>query len=181
MAALRAALLFVLVAACANETMHSSRLDSSGLTVSTLSAAITLARPVRTLAAGARDYAYIGPVEINSMGHRDYYLWVGLASTVDREFVGFVPDSAVALLFVVDKEPMILPLRQWDRQLDESPYHGTAPVYETLAAPTTLDQIHRIATATSVELHVVADSQTAARYRHWDGHWDAWADFPTTN
>ena len=76
------AALAALVQGCAAEMERSSRLDSSGLTVATEASAVVFANPVRTFAAGARDYAYLGPVEINRMGDRQYFLWVGLASTI---------------------------------------------------------------------------------------------------
>lgn len=163
---------------CSAEPPKTSRLDSSGLTVVTQDSAIMVARPVRKLAAGARDFAYIGPVEINRMGHRDYYFWIGLASTVDRDLVGLVPANAIALAVVVDDEPMILPLSEWATSLDVPPYQSTVPVYVTLMAQTSLDQIHRIAEAKSVEIHVIADTDTALRYQAWQGTWSAWSAFP---
>ena len=188
-------ILATLLIGCSTEVPKSSRLDSSGLTVVTHSDAMMLARPVRTLAAGARDYAYVGPVEINRMGKREYFFWVGLASTVDRELNGLTPDDAVALALVIDDEPMVLPLVEWDTDLDLPPYEATAPIYATLAAPTSLDQIHRIATAESVELHIIPDTNDSAsyetelgtsastrhgtQYRAWHGDWTTWSAFPS--
>ena len=175
------ACLAVLLAGCSVDLPRTSRLDSSGLTVVTNQEVIMLARPVRTLAAGARDFAYIGPVEINRMGRRDYYFWIGLASTVDRDLVGTLPEEAVALAVFVDDEPMILPLSVWDTSLDLPPYHATVPVYATLMAPTSLDQIHRIAAAKSVELHLIAGVDSAHRYRAWQAAWSTWSEFPNEN
>ena len=172
------ACLAVLLAGCTVGLPQTSRLDSSGLTVVTIHDAVMLARPVRTLAAGARDFAYIGPVEINRMGRRDYYLWIGLASTVDRDLVGAMPTDAVALAVFVDDEPMILPLSEWDTSLDLPPYQSTVPVYATLMASTSLDQIHRIAAAKSVELHLIAGTDNAHRYRAWQATWSSWSEFP---
>ena len=179
---LRITVCTALLAGCTTHTIQSSitttRLDSGGLTVVTLADAIVFARPVRTLAAGARDYAYIGPVEINRMGNRQYFLWVALASTVDRDLVGLAPEDAVALALVVDENPMVLPLREWDTTLDTPPYDSTTPVYATLAAHTSLDQIHRIATANTVELHFIVDTgANAARYQQWEGTWSSLSEF----
>ena len=185
MAAMRrnfvAAAIAMLLTGCSTTGPDATRLDSSGLTIATLADAVLLARPVRTLAAGARDYAYVGPVEINRMGHREYFFWVGLASTVDRERVGLAPAAAIALTIIVDDEPMYLPLAEWDTPLDAPPYATTAPVYATLAAPTTLDQIHRIAAASAVEMHVIVGTNTAARYQAWQGDWASWSSFPPAN
>ena len=167
----------VLLTGCATQTSSTSRLDSSGLTVVTLADAIVFVRPVRTLAAGARDYAYIRPIEINRMGIRQYYLWIALASTVDRDLAGLVPMDAVAIALVVDENPMVLPLRKWDTTLDIPPYDSTAPVYATLAAHTSLDQIHRIASANEVELHFIIDTGNATHYQQWQGAWSSLSDF----
>ena len=168
----------LVLVACSTEAPKISRLDSSGLTIVTLNDAVMLARPVRALAANARDYAYIGPVEINRMGQREYYFWVGLASTIDRDRIGLAPAEAVALVIIIDGEPTTLPLSDWQTALDLPPYDSSAPVYRTLAAPTSLDQIHRIGIAHSVEFHIISALKTAARYRLWHGDIATWSGFP---
>lgn len=167
-----------LVISCSAEPTTTSRLDSSGLTIVTHDDMIMVARLAHKLAAGARDFAYIGPVEINRMGHRDYYFWIGLATTVDRDLVGLAPVNAVALALVVDDEPMIMPLSEWNTSLDVAPYPSTLPIRETLMASTSLDQIHRIAEAESIEIHLIADTDTAVRYQAWQGEWSTWSEFP---
>jgi len=173
----RTAICVVLLTGCATQSSSVSRLDSSGLTVVTLTDAIVLARPVRTLAAGARDYAYVGPIEINRMGDRQHFLWIALASTVDRELAGLDPQHAVELVLVVDESPMVLPLVEWDTTLDHPPYNSTTPIYATLAAHTSLDQIRRIASASAVELHLVVAAGNTARYQSWQGEWTAFSEF----
>jgi hypothetical protein len=168
----------MLVAACSGTPSSLSRLDSGGLTVVTLSDAVLLARPVPTLAAGARDYAYIGPVEINRMGNRRHYFWVGLASTIDRARTGLEPANPVALVLVADDAHMVFSLSEWTVAFDVPPYASTTPVYAALAAPASLDQIRRIARASAVEVRIIDDSGTTARYRHWRGAWADWAAFP---
>jgi len=163
--------------ACTTQTPVTSRLDSSGLTVVALNDAIVLARPVRQLTAAARDYAYIGPVEINRMGQREHYLWLGLASTVDRALADASPADAELLAILVDGQPMIFPLTDWSADLDRSPYETVVPVYATLSARASLDQIQRIAAATSIEVHIISNSGPAARYRMWQGAWSSWSLF----
>lgn len=171
-------LLTALLAGCASEPPRTSWLDSSGLTVVTHDEAILLARPVPTLAAAARDYAVVGPVEINRAGTLTFYLWVGLASTVDRERIGRSPPVGAALALIVDDEPMVLPLAPWEKDLDHPPYVSAAPIYAAMAAHTTLDQIHRIAASDSVSLHIITRAGTTATYRAWQGDWSAWTRFP---
>ncbi len=170
--------LAVLMQGCAAEMERSSRLDSSGLTVATEPNAVVFANPVRTFAAGARDYAYLGPVEINRMGERQYYLWVGLASTIDQDYVQREPPKADTLALIVNGEPMMLPLTAWETDLDLPPYESPAPVYATFSAATTVDQIHRIADAEFVELYLIAGDALDARYLPWDRLWTAWREFP---
>lgn len=160
---------------CANETLLTSRLDSNGLTIVTLDDPVVLALPVHQLAASARDYAYLGPVEVNRMGHRDYYLWVGLASTIDRKLVDVSPPGTQELTLLIDGSPVTLPLVDWVVDLDQSPYATSAPLYATYAAHASLDQIHKIANAESVEVHFVSASGANRRYQKWQGEWSSWS------
>lgn len=166
--------------ACSSQPPVTSRLDSGGLTVVALNDAVVLARPVRQLTVAARDYAYIGPVEINRMGQRNYYLWLGLASTVDRALADVSPADAESLAILVDGQPMILPLTNWGADLDRPPYETGVPVYAKMSARASLDQIHRIGEATSVEIHIVSSSSSADRYRVWQGAWSSWSLFGKT-
>ena len=163
------------ISACTAQSPLTTRLDSSGLTVVALDEAIVLARPVRQLTVAARDYAYIGPVEINRMGNREYFLWVGLASTVDRKFADASPADADMLALIVDGQPMKIPLGEWNMTLDESPYRSTVPLYATHAAHASLDQIERIASANSVAVHIITSSGRTTQYQRWRGDWQTWS------
>lgn len=168
----------MLLSACATTPSSVSRLDAGGRTVVALSDTILLAHAVPALAAGARDYAYIGPVEINRMGNRRHYFWLGLASTIDRTRGGLEPAVPVALVLLVDGTPMRFPLGEWPADLDPPPYPTTIPVYATLAAPASLDQIRRIARASNVEAEIQDDSGAEARYLTFNGDWTDWSAFP---
>jgi len=146
--------------------------------VVTLDEAVLLAHAVPGAAAGARDYAYIGPVEINRMGLREFYLWISLASTIDREYLGLTPIDATELVLIVDDEAMAFSIGTWNTDLDVAPYTSSAPVYATLEVSTTLDQIRRIAAAETVELHLIAATNTNSQYRFWKGDWAEWQKFP---
>ncbi len=172
-----AALSFV-VAGCSIQPDKNSRLDSSGITVVALPDAVVLAHRLPTVAAGAREYVFIGPVEINNMGRRDYFLWLSLASTIDRDFVGVPYTGASQLVLLVDNEPMQFAVKPWRTALDTPPYVSSAPIHETLAAQATLDQIHKIANASTVEVHLVDETNSNARYHLWTGSLSAWRGFP---
>ena len=164
-----------MLSGCADNTLRTSRLDSNGLTIVTLNDPIVLALPANQLAAAARDYAYLGPVEINRAGARSYLLWVGLASTVDRKLVDVSPADTRLLALLVDGQPVTLPLVDWMPGLDSPPYETAAPLYSTFAAHASLDQIRRIADAESVEVHFVSESGANRRYRKWQGDWSSWS------
>lgn len=170
--------LLCLVAGCAAPLPSPARLDSSGLTVVTEPDAAMFANPIRTVATGARDYAYLGPVEINRMGNRRYYFWVGLASTIDQDYVQRELPDADTLVLIVNGEPMLLPLSEWTTDLDVPPYESSAPVYAVFSADTSISQIQRIANAEFVELYLVAGDALDARYLPWDRQWLAWRGFP---
>ena len=174
------ALAALVMSACGTQPPIVSRLDTSGITIVTLDDAVVLARPVRRITAAARDYAYIGPVQINRMGNRDHYLWIGLASTVDRAFADVSPAKVSTLALLVDGQPMTLPLKEWSMKLDESPYESTVPIYAALSAHASLDQIQRIASANTVAVHIVTDSGQSTRYQRWHGAWQAWSGFTDT-
>ena len=164
----------VMLSGCVSSSPLSTRLDSFGVTVVTLDDPIVLARPVPQLAAAARDYAYLGPVEMNRMGDRDYYLWVGLASTIDRKLIDVAPADVQTLTLLLGGLPMTLPLADWAGGTDILPYEIGAPLYATFAARISLDQIQRIANADSVQVHFVSTSGDSRRYRLWQGEWTSW-------
>ena len=170
-----ATLLVICLGGCMTQAPIVSRLDSSGRTVVTLDDAIVLARPIPQLASAVRDYVYIGPVEINNMGKREHYLWIGLASTIDRKFAKIAPDRIDMLVLFVDGQPMTLSLTNWRTELDNPPYETAAPVYATYAARATLDQIRRIADATLVDVHMMSGTGRAGHYRMWQGEWSSWS------
>ena len=58
--------------------------DATGATVTTLERPMAFYRERPMLAANARDYIYIGPVEVNRSGELTYMLWATYASTIDR-------------------------------------------------------------------------------------------------
>ncbi len=165
------------VAACASQDPVNSRLDSSGLTVVALDEVIVLARSAPQLSTAARDYVYLGPVEINRMGELNHFVWVGMASTVDRTLAGQPLPKAASLALLVDGMPMELPLTSWETELDTPPYQSKVPVSESFAARASLDQINRIAMATSVEVHIITETGASARYEKWQGEWPDWSAF----
>lgn len=149
------------------------RLDPlTGMTLTSAGRALVFARTESSYSRSARDYLYVGPVETNRQGRRDYYLWVGVATTLDRGFVA--PEAAAprSLLVNVDGHPMELPLVPWSNA-DAS--RGTLDVYApavdvgaALAARVTLHQLELMTSAPLESLIVIDESGRAREYRRWD-------------
>jgi len=86
-AALLLAISFAGGCASSNNTTEYTReyLDTkTGVTITALNQPLILAHTEPRISRSLRDYLYIGPVEVNTMGKRSYYLWIGPFSTIDR-------------------------------------------------------------------------------------------------
>ncbi len=138
---------------------------------------IVLARRVPRYSASARDYVFLGPVEVNRMGELEYYLWVGAASTVDRPLYGETAPVSASLLVEADGAPLSLPLTDGSPAIDAVPYGVNVPIERTQHARITLDQVRRLADAGSVEVSVLLDSGTLVPYTLWRGDWLRWKQF----
>lgn len=156
-----------------------SRLDTqTGVTYVTLEDALGFASSQPQLATSARDYVYVGPVEINRMGSREYFLWVGVATTIDRDLAGAVLPNTTAISFVLDGEPMLLPLQAWSAVGRSAvPYLPPAPVLEDLGVAVSVDQISRIARAQQLELRLHSEGGKVRRFKTWDGKPSDWQSF----
>ena len=152
--------------------------EESGLTWASMDEPVVLARSTPQYTVAARDYIYIGPVETNSLGELVHHLWLGIGSTVDRELRGErAPDSST-LVLVVDGTPIAFPLHAWEAEFEASPYEAQVPITGARGVRVSLDQIQWIAQADSVEVQVVSESGSTARYELWEGSWLSWVDFP---
>lgn len=151
-----------------------STLDSKGRTEVRSTAVVTLALSQPRFSEAARDYLYLAPVESNEQGTRRYYLWLGLATTVDRAWVLAEPSEAATLVLVFDGLPVALPLSPWD----EAPDVATpAPVYAVRRAQVTLDELERLTTAASIEVQVTMADGARAPFSIWRGEWTDWLPF----
>jgi hypothetical protein len=167
--------LSVIVTACQTPSglAVNRQLDpASGMTLVAADRALVFARTENGLSRSARDYVYVGPVETNRQGRRDYYLWVGIATTLDRGFVA--PDSGApaSLLLDVGGTIMELPLVEWpDPETGPTSVELYAPavdVHTALAARVTLDQLELITGEPFDSLRVMDASGRTKAYRRWD-------------
>lgn len=160
------------LAGCADSTsVTRETLDpGSGVTVLRATAPMIFYRDNSGYAAHARDYIYLGPIEVNRMGVRSHYLWLGIWSTIRDD--GRLSDDRVGfddVILFVDGEPFPLELAGWT--LDA--IGVTEPVYVKPVASAadayyhvTLDQIRLLAAAQRIELRV--GTAHPMHYELWD-------------
>jgi len=162
---------------CASRAPLRSQLDEAGRTWLSAETPVALSRPAPRFSRAARDYLYLAPIEVNNGGTRSHYLWVGFGTTVDRRWPWAVPPEAQTLLLVLDGTPLTLPLADWDAQIGAALYRPPAPTYAVRRASVSLDELARIAAATSVEAQVVTRDGAADAYQLWSGRWSDWSAF----
>ena len=160
--------------ACASVASVNGRFDeNTGLTVAWLNEPVVLSRSVPRIATAARDYAYVGPLQINRRGVIESYVWVGAASTVDRAAIGEALPVPATLVLVLDGVPMHLPLEDWVAEL-APPYRVAAPVVASRVARVAAAQLSRIAAARTVEAHLATADGVERSYALWSGSYGSW-------
>ena len=160
------------LAACASSSpMVTERLDPlTGVTVLRSTAPLIFYHDNSSYAAHARDYIYVGPIEVNRMGERSHYLWLGIWSTIRDDERGFTDRSGFeSVVLFVDGEPFPLELAGWTLEsigvsepVYVKPVASAADAYYRV----TLDQVRLLATAQRIDLRVGAARPTL--YELWD-------------
>jgi hypothetical protein len=151
-------------------TLVEEKLDlGTGVTVTHATAPIMLYRDNSAYAAHARDYVYLGPVEINRMGEYSYYLWLGIWSTISDAARSYQRDGFESITLYADGEPLQLELVGWTLEsigvsepVYVKPVASAADAYYRV----TIDQIRLIANAREIELHT--GTSPARVYLMWD-------------
>ena len=151
-------------------TLVEEKLDmGTGVTVTHATAPIVLYHDNSSYAAHARDYVYLGPVEINRMGDYSYYLWLGIWSTISDAERSFQRDGFESVTVYADGEPLQLELVGWtlesigvSQPVYVKPVASAADAYYRV----TIDQIRLIANAREIELH--AGTAPVRVYLMWD-------------
>jgi hypothetical protein len=132
---------------------------------------LSFARTESRLSRSARDYVYLGPAEVNERGTREYFLWVGIASTIDRSYADESTMTPNVLYVELAGEPVEFELAPWaDRVRDLA----GLPVYDpavdpkvTLAARVTLDQLSRFAQQQPDSVRIAVKGQPSIEYFLW--------------
>ena len=114
-------LLAGLATACGSSTpLLEESLDyGTGITFTRATAPIVLYHDNSGHAAYARDYVYVGPIEVNRMGSYSYYLWLGIWSTLDDASRWTQRDGFESVVLYADGEPLQLEVAGGLRGVDD--------------------------------------------------------------
>ncbi len=141
----------------------------NGATVLRATKPLVLYRDNSAYAAFARDFVYLGPIEVNSMGSYDYYLWLGVWSTMRDSFRTDARDGFDTVVLLADGQPIPLEFSGWTldtigvtQPVYVKPVAGAADAYYRV----TIDQIRLIASARQIDLRV--GGAGALSYAMWD-------------
>jgi hypothetical protein len=163
----------IVVAACGGHRALSVLDESTGVTLVRGRAPLVFARTEPRYSRSGRDYVYLGPVETNRQGVREYYLWVGVGSTIDRGFLAPEAETPETLYLDLRGEPIELPLKPWREVVAlggrRSIYDVAVPLRAELAARVTLQQLTLLDTEPITSIRVAAGGSGIPRtYPRWD-------------
>jgi hypothetical protein len=168
------AVIFLLSACASTQSLQPHLAELTGVTWTTLSEPVAMAHATPQLSTAARDYLYVGPMEMNERGTREEFLWFGLATTVPGVFSADLASAPESLVLDVDGLTFELPVVQWN---DPVPYETPATVTHSVTARVSLDQIGLIAGADHVSVELHNEDGSSVAYEHWNGAWIDWVDF----
>ena len=142
--------------------------EATGITVASLLEPAVFYREEPLLAANARDYVSMGPVELNRAGRRDYALWLLYWTTIDRVPRADLGSDPVYLM--LDGEPMELKTDKTAQvsapDLGRSPYAKPIDAGTVIVYPVTRDQLRRLSEARDIRIQVPGGA-SRGDYRPW--------------
>lgn len=161
----------LLLAACGGTTaLVSDRLDPlTGVTVTSATKPLVFYRDRSAQAAYAKDYVYLGPIEVNDMGQRNYYIWLGVWGSSDSADRSLQMDDFETVVVFADGEPLSLEVDGWTPTsigLSESAYVKPVASATDGYYRVTIDQIRLMAEARDLEIR--AGSTHPQTYFPWD-------------
>ena len=160
-----------LLVACSHTTPQvEETLDSAtGVTVMRATPPVIFFRDTSHRAANARDFVYLGPIEVNRMGRFDYFIWLGIWSTLDDIYAESPSAGFESITLFADGEPMTLDATGWtldaigaSEPIYVAPVSSATDVYYRV----TMDQIRVLVQARDLE--IVTTSARPRRYLPWD-------------
>ena len=165
------ALLLFLIAGCVGpDSLALERMDPlTGVTVTRAPEPMVMYRNLSGQSAFGREYVYVGPVQVNKMGQRSHFLWLGIWRTADASDPAQTIDDFETIVIYADGEPLSLEAAGWTPGavgLSESAY--VKPVASAVDGyyAVTIDQMRLIAESNDLELR--AGSLQPQRYVPWD-------------
>ena len=126
------------------------------------------------LSAGGRDYLYLMPVEANQSGNQTLYLWVGLASNVDRRVARAGEPQPVAIELEAGDDRVRLPLAPWQDARSNSPIAVSLPVNSSLRTAIETPTLVAMAKSQALEVRLIDASERSFAYRYRRGAWQQW-------
>lgn len=154
--------------------------EVTGLSIVTNPRPMTFARAENRLSRSARDYVFLGPVEIGEHGVSEYFLWVALASTIDRAYLHETTASADIIYIDLDGEPLAFELEPWAERLPGlSGLRIYAPAVKpaaVLAARITRDQLVLLARENIGNIRIAQGGQPSREYSLWNAS-RPWPEF----
>lgn len=170
----------MLASGCASPTVTvADHLDmETGVTVTRSNKPVIFYRDGSARAAHARDFVYLGPVQINRMGQYRYYLWLGIWSAIPGEIPLDRRDGFDAVTLYADGEPLQLALAGWNEDaIGASQAIYVKPVASAADAfyEVTIDQIRLIAEAR--DLRLLTSGSDSSSFELWDSQQSALQGF----
>jgi hypothetical protein len=141
----------------------------TGATVTHTSEPVIFFRDRSAYAAQARDYVYVGPVEVNTMGQRKYFLWLGAWSSIKNSGRAAVREDFEIVVVFADGEPLDLQVAGWNPAtigISESVYVKPVALAIDAYYGVTIDQIRMIAEARNLEIRT--GPSASDRYQAWE-------------
>ncbi len=160
----------VLSSCASNSSAVVESLDPmTGVTVTRAASPLVFYRENSASAAHARDFVYVGPVLVNRMGQYDFYLWMGIWSTMRESDPSRQRDGFESIVIYTDGEPLQLELRGWTLNsigVSEPVYMKPVSSAADAFYAVTQDQIRLIAEADDIRLRTA--SVRSQRYELWE-------------
>jgi len=168
---LLATLVVVVIAACGSSApLTADQLDPrTGVTVTRSTVPLVLYRDNSAQAAYARDFVYVGPLQVNRMGNYSYYLWLGIWSSLRDRDVPARRDGFETIVIFADGEPLRLELEGWTPDsigVSQPVYNKPTALAADAYYAITMDQIRVIAQARDIRLH--SSGTHGESYEPWD-------------
>lgn len=172
---------WLLLAACAGGGGVVERLnEQSALFVVTEPDLLAFARTDARLSRSARDYIYLGPVEIDERGTRTHYLWVGISSTIDRNHLGSSAWTPDVLYVDLAGTPVEFELHAVEDVLPGLRgmvlYEPAVAIQRALLARTTVDQLRLLSLTGLPSIRAVDANGELREYLLWDNE-QPWPGF----